>query len=64
MNMDRQLTRIVFICSFLIVFDRPKNFFFIHSTMYQIDLGAGMILNGGGAVPFKYKNKINHIRIV
>lgn len=39
-----KLTRIVFICSFLIVFERPKNFFRIHSNMYHIDFGAGMIL--------------------
>lgn len=38
-------------CSFLMVLDRPKNFFFIHSNIYQIDFGAGIILNGGGHVP-------------
>lgn len=31
-------------CSFLIVFERPKNFFRIHSNMYHIDFGAGMML--------------------
>lgn len=46
-----ELTRMVFMCSFLIVFERPKNFFFIHCAMYQSDFGAGMILNGGGHVP-------------
>ncbi len=45
------LTLIVFMCSFLIVFERPKKAFFIHCIMYHIDFGAGMILNGGGHVP-------------
>lgn len=51
----------VFMCSFLMVFERPKNFFFIHSKIYQIDLGAGMILNGGGQVPPSSKQLIHSL---
>lgn len=47
----KKLTRMVFICSFLMVFERPKNFFFVHWKTYQSDFGAGIILNGGGHVP-------------
>jgi hypothetical protein len=43
-------TRIVFICSFFIAFDCPKNFLLNHCRKYISDFGVGMMLNGGGAV--------------
>lgn len=50
-NNNLKLTRMVFICSFLMVFVRPKNFFLVHWKMYHSDFGDGIILNGGGHVP-------------